>query len=113
MDSFSWSSLSIEYHTKDVHTLVGYLTQISRNTVFLKSQNLRNAGTLCTGVLHYVHSNLDGIGFRQKERKNKSHLFQFSESEHMGFKKSNFNWATIVHIHEKQYPVSFDKHSSS
>ena len=21
MDSFSWSSLSIEYHTKDVHTL--------------------------------------------------------------------------------------------
>ena len=24
MDSFFWSSLSIEYHTKDVHTLADY-----------------------------------------------------------------------------------------
>ena len=56
--------------------------------------------------------NIDGLDFREKG-KGKSNLFQFSESEHMGFKKSNFNWATIVHMHEKQYPVSFDKHSSS
>ena len=60
-----------------------------------------------------LQTNLDGLGFKQKRKEKSFFLFQFLESEHMGFKKSNFNWATIVHTHEKQYPVSFDKHSSS